>query len=353
MRHVKDDRTFGTYILFSILTCGIYSIFFFYGLVNDLNTACEPMERQDENWKSPNYILLVIFSLLTCGIYALYWLYKQGNRIQIIGKRYGIDISENGTTLLMWPLLTALLCGVGTIIGTFITYYYLITNANKLCKAYNQTFDSDYDTYHFNSNNSNSYIESADVKPDDMSYKASGDSWYGDNPYDDIDYSNVYSRGTQNSDFSYNNNNFSKVKDDAFYDNSNSYDFENNSSPSNFHSSDDVTQMISADTNWKPSGSLNFIKGERKGTTIPIHSDESIVIGRDSSKSDVILSNKDISREHCEVTYDAAHHCYFICDHSSYGTYRNGHRIQKDVFTHCDVGDTISLSNGDNVFVLK
>ncbi|MGN0465605.1 MAG: DUF4234 domain-containing protein [Lachnospiraceae bacterium] len=164
MRRVKDDRDFAVYLLFSILTCGIYSIFFFYDLVEDLNTVCEPMEGPDDNQKSPNYLLVLILGILTCGIYTFFWLYKQGNRIQRTGRSYGLNIDENGTTLLLWPLIGILVIGLGSVIGMYVSYFYLIKNTNKLCKAYNNKFQDGqaqlpYNNYN-NYNNNNSYNNS-------------------------------------------------------------------------------------------------------------------------------------------------------------------------------------------------
>ncbi len=287
MRRVKDDRTFGTYLLFSILTCGIYAIFFFYYLIEDLNTVCEPVEDINDSQKSPNYILVVIFSLLTCGIYTLFWLYKQGNRIQIAGKRYGLDISENGTTLLLWPLLGILVCGVGSVIGSFVSYYYFITNINKLCKAYNRRF--------IDSNNS------------DMN------SYGGYNGY---------------------GNDYSKQG----YDSYDSYQSPAHVSPA---SQDSL------------SGTLEFVSGELQGTTIPLKNQDSIVIGRDPSISNIILNSKDISRRHCEIQYNSSDRCYYICDYSSYGVRVNGQQIPKNNPVRCNSGARVSLANGRNEFILR
>ena len=36
--NVKDNRSFWVYLLLSIVTCGLYSIYFWYVYVEDLNT---------------------------------------------------------------------------------------------------------------------------------------------------------------------------------------------------------------------------------------------------------------------------------------------------------------------------
>lgn len=128
MQPLKQDRNFWMYLLLSIVTCGIYSIYWWYVFVNDLNTL-----GQGDGEESPNYIVVILLSIVTCGIYNYFWYYKQGNRMQKIGQRNGVQIDENGTSLLLWFLLGSLLCGV----GPWISIYMMTRNMNKLCASYN------------------------------------------------------------------------------------------------------------------------------------------------------------------------------------------------------------------------
>lgn len=77
------------------------------------------------------YILL---SIITCGIYSLYWQYSLGNRLAANAPRYGMSFQENGTTILMWQLFGVLLCGI----GPFIAMNIIIKNTNAICMAYNR-----------------------------------------------------------------------------------------------------------------------------------------------------------------------------------------------------------------------
>ena len=128
MQPLKQDRNFWMYLLLSIVTCGIYSIYWWYVFVNDLNTL-----GQGDGEESPNYIVVILLSIVTCGIYNYFWYYKQGNRMQKIGQRNGVQIDENGTSLLLWFLLGSLLCGV----APWISLYMMTRNMNKLCASYN------------------------------------------------------------------------------------------------------------------------------------------------------------------------------------------------------------------------
>ena len=89
-------------------------------------------ERLKDDRGLASYIIL---SIITCGIYAWYWYYKLGNRLANNAGRYGLGIQENGTTVLMWCIFGTLICGI----GPFIAMYILIKNSNMICNAYNRT----------------------------------------------------------------------------------------------------------------------------------------------------------------------------------------------------------------------
>lgn len=127
---LKTDRGLLSYIILSIITCGIYSYYFLYKLASDVNTACE-----GDGETTAGLLQLIVLSYLTCGIYAWIWYYKLGNRLANNAPRYGMAFQENGTTVLMWQIFGAILCGI----GPFIAMNILIKNTNKICDAYNRT----------------------------------------------------------------------------------------------------------------------------------------------------------------------------------------------------------------------
>lgn len=123
------QRSFLTYVLLSICTCGIYSIIFWYMYTEDINEICN-----GDGHQSPNYLLVILLSIVTCGIYSYIWYYSQGNRLQSAANKCGIEMQENGTTVLLWMLLGALLCGI----GFWVASYILIKNMNILADEYNR-----------------------------------------------------------------------------------------------------------------------------------------------------------------------------------------------------------------------
>lgn len=125
---IKTDRSVIGWLLLSIVTCGIYSYYFLYCLARDINVMC-----QDDGDFTPGLAAFILLSFVTCGFYALYWYYKIGNRLQANAPRYGLMFQENGTTVLMWQIVGALLCGLGPIFAMNI----IIKNTNAMATAYN------------------------------------------------------------------------------------------------------------------------------------------------------------------------------------------------------------------------
>lgn len=126
---LQTNRSLITYILLSIITCGIYGYWFIYKMAQDVNTACEGDGEQ-----TAGLVAFILLSMITCGIYALIWYYKLGNRLAANAPRYGLTFQENGTTVLMWYLFGAVLCGI----GPFIAIHILIKNTNLICIGYNR-----------------------------------------------------------------------------------------------------------------------------------------------------------------------------------------------------------------------
>lgn len=60
-------------IILTIITCGIYGIFWYVNLTNELNMLC----KEDGDKSGGTCFLL---TLVTCSIYGFIWAYKYGNK---------------------------------------------------------------------------------------------------------------------------------------------------------------------------------------------------------------------------------------------------------------------------------
>lgn len=69
------QRNIALSIVLTVVTCGIYGIYWFITLTNDANNASG--HAQDGTSGGVAFLL----SLVTCGIYGYYWAYKMGEKI--------------------------------------------------------------------------------------------------------------------------------------------------------------------------------------------------------------------------------------------------------------------------------
>lgn len=72
-----NERNIGIAILLSIVTCGIYAIYWFITLTNEVNA-----KYGDPNATSGGVAFLL--TLVTCGIYGYFWAYKLGEKVDAI-----------------------------------------------------------------------------------------------------------------------------------------------------------------------------------------------------------------------------------------------------------------------------
>lgn len=77
-----EKKSIAKIIILSILTCGIYSIYWTVVTTNDIEYALG--EKSDGSCKSGG--IVVLLTIITCGIYGIYWYYKEALRLQILAE---------------------------------------------------------------------------------------------------------------------------------------------------------------------------------------------------------------------------------------------------------------------------
>lgn len=102
------------------------------------------------------------------------------------------------------------------------------------------------------------------------------------------------------------------------------------------------------------SGTLAGVGGMYAGAELPVNPGDKIVIGRDASKCNLVIQDKEISRRHCEVAYDSYNRSYLVTDCSTNGVYlEDGSRIAEQQPVSLGPGTRIRLGNTDHVFELR
>ena len=85
-------------ILLSLVTCGIYGLYWLACLANDTNTRVrEKQTTLPAEW-------VVLLSIVTCNIYHIYWMYKAGEKIDAARQMRGLPSQNNGLVYLLLTL---------------------------------------------------------------------------------------------------------------------------------------------------------------------------------------------------------------------------------------------------------
>lgn len=84
-----ERRNIAVCIVLTLVTCGIYGIYWIVCLTNDVNTV-----SGDVNGTSGG--MVVLLTIVTCGIYGIYWAYKQGEKLDFTKNNRGIPSSNSG-----------------------------------------------------------------------------------------------------------------------------------------------------------------------------------------------------------------------------------------------------------------
>ncbi|MBD3920541.1 DUF4234 domain-containing protein [Paenibacillus sp. PR3] len=92
MVHVTQ-RNIAVSIILTLITCGIYGIYWFIVLTNDVGKL-----SGDHNFTGGKHFLL---TLVTCGIWSYVWAYQVGKQVQEAQRQRGMIASDNSILYLV------------------------------------------------------------------------------------------------------------------------------------------------------------------------------------------------------------------------------------------------------------
>ncbi len=112
-----QERNIALCIIFSLITCGIYGLYWLYCLTEDV-------KKLSNNPNGTSGGITILLGIVTCGIYLWYWMYTQGDAIDKVKQSRGI---ASGNTGILYLILS--------IVGLGIVSYALMQNEiNHLAK---------------------------------------------------------------------------------------------------------------------------------------------------------------------------------------------------------------------------
>jgi len=111
---VVQQRSVGLAIVLTLVTCGLYSIYWFIVMTNDVSKL-----SGDSSFTGGKHFLL---SLVTCGIWSLVWSYQIGKLVEEAQKQRGLPASDNS---ILYLVLTFFGLGV-------VTFALVQSDVNKM-----------------------------------------------------------------------------------------------------------------------------------------------------------------------------------------------------------------------------
>ena len=92
-----SERNIAVAIILTIITCGIYGIYWFIVLTDDARLASRDQQ-------APTGGIAFLLTLVTCGIYGIYWAYKMGKTIATAKQVNGLNVEDNSVLYLILQL---------------------------------------------------------------------------------------------------------------------------------------------------------------------------------------------------------------------------------------------------------
>lgn len=93
-----QQRNVATSVILTIITCGIYGIYWMAVLNDEINILSS--REQDSSGG-----VVVLLTIITCGIYGLYWAYKMGEKLDEAATQRGGIAQSRGVIYLVISLI--------------------------------------------------------------------------------------------------------------------------------------------------------------------------------------------------------------------------------------------------------
>lgn len=115
------SRNVGLSIVLTIVTFGIYGVYWFIQLTNEAN------ELSEEN--KPSGGMAFLLTMVSCGIYSFVWSYNMGKKMQIAQIKNGVPDNDNSVLYLALNFFAL----------TIVTYALIQSDINRIIEKSNAT----------------------------------------------------------------------------------------------------------------------------------------------------------------------------------------------------------------------
>ncbi len=116
-------------LFLGLITCGIYSIYFWQKLRNDVNIMCAADGKHTPGiWKA------LLLGIPTLGIYTVIWFCNMHDRMRTTAKTMGEPLERTTSNIMGFFIGGYFVWGI----FTMVAHYKIISSANDLSFTYNR-----------------------------------------------------------------------------------------------------------------------------------------------------------------------------------------------------------------------
>ena len=99
-KNKMKKRNIALCVIFSIVTLGIYGLYWFVQITNDVNELANPEKKTSGG-------VSFLLTLITCNIYGIYWAYKMGGLLDKAQTDRGMPAQNRAVVYLILELVIA------------------------------------------------------------------------------------------------------------------------------------------------------------------------------------------------------------------------------------------------------
>lgn len=93
-----QNRNIAVCIILTLVTCGLYGLYWLVCLANDVNAVSGRTNEASGG-------MVLVLTIITCNIYHIYWMYKAGEKIDTARQMRGMPSQNNGVLYLILTLI--------------------------------------------------------------------------------------------------------------------------------------------------------------------------------------------------------------------------------------------------------
>lgn len=105
---MKEERNIAVAIILTIVTCGIYGLYWFVVISDDVKEYSNDSEMMSGG-------VALLLTIVTCGIFGFYWAYKLGKNMFSAQQMNNLPATDNSVLYLILELF-----GLGIIVWAII-----------------------------------------------------------------------------------------------------------------------------------------------------------------------------------------------------------------------------------------